>query len=222
MLKTTTVRQMAVNPDENREKFLARVEPYLSRKEFLDVRHAYIISKYGHRWQSRKEKVEGIPKRYFEHPRDGALVVLDELGLYRRSIILSILLHDCPEDTEIDLELIEHLFGSEVTRIVKLLTNDQKTLQLYIQRFLIAADWQALMAKCIDILINTRTWADREMAMKQLQKVEEYKVIAGIMCEICPSALRGKALRLCGLINRALEEAQKKFQLPGVPTYGKI
>ena len=221
MTKTTTTPVMAVNPSENAEKFFARIEPFMSRGELLDVHVAYMLSKYGHRGQARKERVDDIPKRYFEHPRDGAIVIIDELQLYIARIICIILLHDCPEDSrEVTLEIIEHIFGSDMARSVKLVTNDFDDVQAYVDRMLVAGDWEALIAKLVDILINMRTWTGKEMALKQLQKVWTYRPIADKLKAICPSALRPNVVKLCGLINLELTIALGKYpELGRVPSY---
>src|SRR5574338_1238344 len=84
---------------ENKETFQARVRPYFSPSEQLDVKLAYCLAKFGHRAQTRKELTEGKPTRYFEHVRRVAIVLMDEMKVINRDMIIAALLHDSVEDT---------------------------------------------------------------------------------------------------------------------------
>src|SRR5574339_1101763 len=100
---------------ENKVTFQARVQPYFSPSDQLDVKLAYCLAKFGHRAQVRKELIAGKPTRYFEHVRRVAIILMDEMKIIDRDMIIAALLHDSLEDCE-DLtpELLEHSFGPEV------------------------------------------------------------------------------------------------------------
>jgi len=82
---------------ENAETFEARLVGKMSEEDILRVMYAYQISKEGHRRDFR----DGGKKRYFEHPREGCLVLMDELGIYSARLLVAFLLHDTGEDTPV-------------------------------------------------------------------------------------------------------------------------
>ena len=55
---------------------------------------------------------------YIEHPINVALI-LTGLGMDNESVVAA-LLHDIIEDTEVTYEMVEHLFGSDVAKLVDL------------------------------------------------------------------------------------------------------
>lgn len=81
---------------ENRKTFLKRLEGKFSPEQIENIDFAYDIAKESHRPQSRDSG-----ERYFEHPRAGCLIMLDELELYDYDLLISFLLHDTGEDTPI-------------------------------------------------------------------------------------------------------------------------
>ncbi len=139
---------------ENRETFFARLEPHFSRRELLDIQLAYMMAKYGHRAQVRKENdEEGHPLRYFEHLRRTALNVIDVAQLFERDVIISALLHDSLEDTkDLTADLIEHSFGENVVRMVKSLSKVPK--EGYIDRLKSTENWRVYLLKACDRLDN--------------------------------------------------------------------
>ncbi len=87
--------------------------------DMLKTKLAYMLAKYGHRGQERREVgVDGRKVRYFEHTRRVALILMDTpvLGdLFTPEAIQIALLHDILEDTEdISAEMLEMMFGREV------------------------------------------------------------------------------------------------------------
>src|SRR5271157_1116631 len=109
---------------ENKETFQARLRPFFSPSDQLDVKLAYCLAKFGHRAQTRKELTEeGKPTRYFEHVRRVSIVLMDELKIMDRDMIIAALLHDSLEDTQdLSAELLEHCFGPNVVSIIKILS----------------------------------------------------------------------------------------------------
>lgn len=141
---------------ENKETFHARLIPYLSPSEQLDVKLAYSLAKFGHRAQVRKELVEGKPTRYFEHVRRVAIILMDEMGIHDRDMIIAALLHDSLEDThDLTPELLEHCFGSNVISLIKLLSKVPK--EGYMKRLLGCHNWMVLALKACDRLDNLRS-----------------------------------------------------------------
>lgn len=91
-----------------------------------------MLAKFGHRAQLRKEVVNGVNVRYFEHVRKVALIMLD-CNCFPKDIVCpeaiqAALLHDILEDTEdITAEMLELIFGKEVAFEVMMLTKRKGT-----------------------------------------------------------------------------------------------
>mgnify|MGYP001612602617 FL=1 len=88
-------------------------------------------------------------------------------------MICAALLHDSLEDTkDITPEIIEHLFGTRVCQIVKLLSKCPK--EGYIQRLKTFGDSEVLLLKGCDRLDNLRsmTSATGEFIQKQVTETE--------------------------------------------------
>jgi (p)ppGpp synthase/HD superfamily hydrolase len=161
---------------ENRESFFARLRPILAPSDLMDIEVAYALVKHGHRWQTRTELDEtGTPLSYFKgHLRPTALIAIDELGISDKTIILGCLLHDSLEDTnDINDRMIEHLFGSEVAVLVKLLTKDPK--EGYFDRLVKHGTWKTWLVKGCDRLSNLRTMKDctPEFRARQFSETRE-------------------------------------------------
>ena len=177
---------------ENKETFQARVAPYLSPSQQLDVKLAYCLGKFGHRAQVRKELIEGRPTRYFEHVRRVAIILMDEVRIYDRDIVIAALLHDSLEDThDLTPELLEHCFGEKVIGIVKLLSKVPK--EGYIDRLSNCHDWKVLLIKACDRLDNLRSLMIPENTIefqkKQvLETKEKYFPIFNYLLKIVPRA----------------------------------
>jgi len=141
---------------ENKETFQNRLKPYFSPSDQLTIKLAYVLAKFGHRAQTRKELTEGKPTRYFEHVRRVAIVLMDELKIMDRDMIIACLLHDSIEDCD-DLtpELLEHEFGTEVVSMIKLLSKVPK--DGYIDRLSNCHNWKILAIKACDRLDNLRS-----------------------------------------------------------------
>jgi len=139
---------------ENRETFFARLTPFMPPSELRKVEVAYMMSKFGHRAQLRKEKDEkGNPVRYFEHCRRVALILIDKGEVRDWRLICAALLHDVLEDTrDITEEIIEHLFDARVCQIVKLLSKRPK--EGYLDRLQKFGDADVYLIKAADRLDN--------------------------------------------------------------------
>lgn len=142
---------------ENRETFFARLTPFMTPAELRYVETAYMLGKFGHRAQVRKEKdTDGNPIRYWEHCRAVALILIDEANVRDWRLICAALLHDCIEDTkDITPEIIEHIFGERVCQIVKILSKVPK--EGYLERLKKYGDQEIILIKAADRLSNMRT-----------------------------------------------------------------
>ena len=79
---------------ENIDTFRRRLEGKMSKREVELVMFAYALAKESHRVQQRDGG-----ERYFEHPRKGCLVLMDELKIFNPVLLVAFLLHDTGEDT---------------------------------------------------------------------------------------------------------------------------
>lgn len=193
---------------ENKHTFQARLQPYFSPSDQLDVKLAYCLAKFGHRAQNRKEMVDGKPTRYFEHVRRVAIVLMDELKIMDRDMIITALLHDSLEDCE-DLtpELLEHSFGPDVVHMVKMLSKVPK--EGYIERLSNCHEWKVLAIKACDRLDNLRSLMipgnTNEFKKKQIKETKEkYYSLFDKMVTLAPpnhsqklNALRDEIRALC-------------------------
>lgn len=156
---------------ENRESFFARID-FMSPTEQALIRDAYDMAKATHKGQVRKEcDASGVPKRYFEHVREAAIIAIDELYIFNAELVALIKLHDTLEDAkeaaDVRPETIERRFGSCMTRRLLLLSKKktdglsvEETARLkaeYLYRLHHYADLLVLLAKGCDRLHNLRT-----------------------------------------------------------------
>lgn len=156
---------------EDKATFFARIEPRLAPSDFVRVRGAYYLAKYGHRGQVRQEPgPDGNPLRYFEHVRRVTLVLLDEAKCFDPDLICAALLHDTIEDCEdIDAHVIEQFFGTRVARVVKLLS--KVPVEGYLDR-LSTAEPGVLLVKACDRLDNLRSLGPTPPEFQERQKKE--------------------------------------------------
>lgn len=175
---------------ENKETFQARIRPYFSPSDQLDVKLAYCLAKFGHRAQVRKELTEGKPTRYFEHVRRVAIILMDEMLIIDRDMVIAALLHDSIEDcADFSPELLEHSFGNEVVTMIKLLSKVPK--EGYMERLGNCKNWKALTIKACDRLDNLRSLmiegTSYEFQKKQVKETKEkYFPVFDRLLTICP------------------------------------
>ena len=188
---------------ENRELFFARLTPFHAPSTILDIQLAYTLAKYSHRAQVRKELDEtGQPVRYFEHVRRVTIVLIDEAKIVLPEMIISSLMHDGPEDTrDLNPEMIEHCFGSDVVSIVKTLSKTPK--ENYLDRFYVSTDWRPYMIKACDRLDNLRSLpaAPVEFRRKQITETKDkYFPLFERMVELTPPAFLMKSITMRNLV----------------------
>ena len=153
--------------EEERQEILRQyrhlIEAWTTRKEtkdLWDVRKAFRMAAEAHKDMRRKS---GEP--YIMHPIAVATIAAGEMGLGRTSII-SALLHDTVEDTEVTLEDVEKMFGHKVARIIDGLTkideisdNNSTAQSATLKKIILTLsdDVRVILVKLADRLHNMRT-----------------------------------------------------------------
>ncbi|MDX2083262.1 MAG: bifunctional (p)ppGpp synthetase/guanosine-3',5'-bis(diphosphate) 3'-pyrophosphohydrolase [Rickettsiales bacterium] len=140
------------------------------------IQKAYILSKNAHGNQKRHS---GDP--YFTHPLAVAEILID-LKLDQQSIITA-LLHDVVEDTEVSLEEVEKDFGEEIAKLVDGVTklgkietisaNERMAENFRKLAMAMSEDIRVLLVKLADRLHNMRTLAYMPSKEKRLKKSRE-------------------------------------------------
>lgn len=184
---------------ENKEAYFNRLRPFFSPSVLRRIELSYILAKYGHRTQVRKElDQEGHPLRYFEHVRRVALTLIDEAKCVRPEMIEAANLHDVFEDSEtITPELVEEFLGADTCSIVKVLSKNPK--EGYVERLLMCTDWRPLLIKACDRLDNLRSLKDAtpEFQTKQLNETrDKYLRVFDRMVVLTPEIHRDGARRI--------------------------
>ncbi len=148
------------------------------------IRRAFELCVGAHKGQYRKSKEE-----FYFHPFSVAKIIVG-LGMDSESIAAA-LLHDVVEDTEIELEQIKSMFGSDVALIVDGVTKigriqyvsreQQQAESLRKMLIAMAKDIRVIIIKLADRLHNMRTidsMPDQKQRDKALETVEVYAPIA--------------------------------------------
>lgn len=158
----------------------------ISESDLAVLMEAMCFSSEKHKEQRRKN-----PKQhpYINHPIRVARLLAVDAGIKDISVIIGALLHDTVEDTETTLEEIEALFGPDVAKIVKEVSDD-KTLpketrkQLQIEHAPFVSS-HAKLVKLADKLDNLTDLLAITPTGWQPERVLQYfswseKVIAGL------------------------------------------
>ena len=141
-------------------KLLRQAKPILKPGDTKLIKKAFTISLEAHKDMRRKS---GEP--YIYHPLEVALVCIEEIGLGTTSIV-SALLHDVVEDTDLELEDIEHDFGTKVMTIIDGLTkisgvfdygSSQQAENFRKMLLTLSDDVRVILIKLADRLNNMRT-----------------------------------------------------------------
>lgn len=192
-------------------KYKMLIEVWHTRKETSDqwmVRKAFKVAANAHKDMRRKT---GEPFIY--HPLAVATICAQEIGLGRTSII-SALLHDTVEDTDLTLKDIEVMFDVDVARIIDGLTKideisdsnstaQSETLKKVL--FTLKYDVRVILIKLADRLHNMRT-------MDIMPREKQMKIASETLYIYAPLANR------LGLyaIKSELEELSFKYLQPTV------
>ena len=141
-------------------KLLRYSKPFLKDGDAKLIKKAFNTSLEAHREMRRKS---GEP--YIFHPLAVAQICVEEIGLGTTSII-SALLHDVVEDTEMELEDIKSEFGPKVAKIIDGLTkisgvfeygSSQQAENFRKMLLTLSQDVRVILVKLADRLHNMRT-----------------------------------------------------------------
>lgn len=157
-------------------ELIAKIKSYHPTLNEALIQKAYIFAKSGHGNQKRHS---GEP--YFSHPLAVA-EILTELKLDEDSIITA-LLHDLVEDTEVTLEEIEKIFGEQVAKLVdgvtklskieSIPTNEHVAENFRKLTLAMSQDIRVLLIKLADRLHNMRTLYYVPSKEKKVRKARE-------------------------------------------------
>jgi guanosine-3',5'-bis(diphosphate) 3'-pyrophosphohydrolase len=156
-------------------RLLRKAKPVLKEGDARRIKRAFQLALSAHKDMRRKS---GEP--FIFHPLTVAEICAEEIGLGTTSIMAA-LIHDVVEDTEIELEEIEKLFGKKVARIVDGLTKIRGAFEYGSSAqaenfrkmlFTLSEDVRVILIKLADRLHNMRT-LDSMPRNKQLKVANE-------------------------------------------------
>jgi GTP pyrophosphokinase len=158
------------------QQLITKIKSYHSNCDENLIRKAYIFSKEAHGNQKRHSG-----DLYFSHPVAVAEIVID-LKLDEASIVTA-LLHDVVEDTEISLEDIEKEFGEQIAKLVdgvtklgkiESISSNERVAENFRKLTLaMSEDIRVLLIKLADRLHNMRTLNYVPSAAKRIKKAKE-------------------------------------------------
>lgn len=167
-------------------KLLKQAKPILKPGDTKLIKKAFSISLEAHKEMRRKS---GEP--YIYHPLEVALVCVEEIGLGTTSII-SALLHDVVEDTDLELDDIEREFGHKVMTIIDGLTkisgvfeygSSQQAENFRKMLLTLSDDVRVILIKLADRLNNMRT-------LSSMPRHKQLKIASETMYLYAPLAHR--------------------------------
>ena len=157
-------------------ELIAKIKEYHPNTDEQLIQKAYIFAKTSHGNQKRHS---GEP--YFSHPLAVA-EILTELKLDQESIITA-LLHDLVEDTEVTLQEVEKQFGEQIAQLVdgvtklskieSIPTNDRVAENFRKLTLAMSKDIRVLLIKLADRLHNMRTLYYVPSKEKKIRKARE-------------------------------------------------
>lgn len=171
----------------NRISFLDTLRPHVSKEDLKTIEDAYTLSKYGHRNQFRDQGA-----RYFEHPKNVALVLINELKIYDPEMIIMALLHDIIEDSFIlSNHGLDKLFGERVVNGLGYLTKTNDV-ESYVKKMYECDDMGVIIVKFADRLHNLRDSDDIDEAKRE-RKFEETRKLYLPLLEKCIQSTQNEA-----------------------------
>jgi len=156
-------------------RLLRKAKPILKDGDAKLIKKAFTLSLDAHKDMRRKS---GEP--FIFHPLAVAEICVEEIGLGTTSIIAA-LMHDVVEDTDIQLEDIERMFGKKIAKIIDGLTKirgvfeygtSQQAENFRKMLFTLSEDVRVILIKLADRLHNMRT-LDSMPRQKQLKVANE-------------------------------------------------
>ncbi len=151
------------------QDMVAAVKANLDEVDKTNIRQAFVLAHDAHKKQRRKS---GEP--YIFHPIAVAKIVAEEVGLGATAII-SALLHDVVEDTPIEQEEINTLFGGRIGLIVDGLTKLDGTYKFEHQQ---AENFKKVLSTLLqDVRVVLIKMADRLHNMRTIGSMPKHKQI---------------------------------------------
>lgn len=156
-------------------RLLRKAKPVLKEGDAKRIKRAFTLALDAHKDMRRKS---GEP--FIFHPLTVAEICVEEIGLGTTSII-SALIHDVVEDTDIELADIERMFGKKIAKIVDGLTKIRGAFEYGTSAqaenfrkmlFTLSDDVRVILIKLADRLHNMRT-LDSMPRNKQLKVANE-------------------------------------------------
>jgi len=156
-------------------RLLRKAKPILKEGDAKLIKRSFTIAMEAHKDMRRKS---GEP--YIFHPLSVAEICVEEIGLGTTSII-SALLHDVVEDTDIQLKELEQIFGKKIAKIIDGLTKIKGVFEYGTSAqaenfrkmlFTLSEDVRVILIKLADRLHNMRT-LDSMPRNKQLRVASE-------------------------------------------------
>jgi len=168
------------------QELITKIKQYNPKVNESLIQKAYLLSKDAHGNQKRHSG-----ELYFSHPLAVAEILID-LKLDQDSIITA-LLHDIVEDTEVSIEDIEKIFGNEISKLVDGVTklskieswqaNERMAENFRKLTIAMSEDIRVLIIKLADRLHNMRTLSYLPSKEKKIKKAKEsleiYAPLAG-------------------------------------------
>ncbi len=149
------------------EDMVASIKAEIDENDRKVMRESFELATWAHRYQRRKS---GEP--YILHPIAVAKICAEEIGLGATAII-SALLHDVVEDTEVTLEQLKEKFGEKIARIVDGLT---KLDSAYNVRSPQAENFKKVLSTLVeDVRVVLIKMADRLHNMRTLGAMPRHK-----------------------------------------------
>ncbi len=202
-----------------RYEFFIRI-PAMPQEERMLVQWAYILAKKWHKGQVRDS---GEP--YFTHPRDAALVLIEE-GYVDAAVLVVALLHDVPEDQWMPPSMLERLFGHVLAREIIALSKSygieepitgtvirlpKRPMEQYIREIELCG-LRPVLVKLADRISNLTDLvsppADSPWTPeRRLKKVEETRTHILPLADRHAPRLAARMRLLCGLIEADAKEA---------------
>ena len=159
----------------NDEKVKKLLEELLAicRENLRTVNEDLIKKAFKLSFEAHKNHFRASGESYFVHPYEVAMIVAREIPLDDVSVI-SALLHDVVEDTDISIEFIEQEFGKEIADIVDGVTKIGGVFRG--QNITQAENYRKLLLSMInDVRVILVKFADRLHNMRTLQFVSPHK-----------------------------------------------
>jgi len=147
------------------DKLLLMNEKTSHKINILEVQKAIYYAKHYHGEQKRQS---GEP--YYSHPLEVAYMVSDYL--FRTDILVTSILHDTLEDTELTFEMIKYIFGEVVASQVEDLTRIKENRKIssaeMVESLWLQKKYDLLLIKQFDRLHNMQT-----IGVKSFEKIRK-------------------------------------------------